>query len=63
MTAPLYGATWSFTGDADIMTDELGHRRHADKVPCFLGGSKPASLVAFVVAVKPAAPFPEVVVS
>ena len=23
---------------SDIMTDELGHKRHADKVPCFLGG-------------------------
>jgi hypothetical protein len=38
VTVPLYGAAWVFTGEGDIMTDELGHRRHADKVPCFLGG-------------------------
>jgi hypothetical protein len=34
----LYGATWTPTGGRDLMTDELGHKRHADKVPCFLGG-------------------------
>ena len=33
-----YGADWKFAGDRDIMIDELGHRRHADNVPCFLGG-------------------------
>ena len=35
---PLYGATWTPAGEGDIMTDELGHRRHARDVPCFLGG-------------------------
>lgn len=34
----LYGASWIRTGDRDIMTDELGHRRHSPSVPCFLGG-------------------------
>lgn len=34
----LYGASWARTGDRDIMTDELGHRRHSPSVPCFLGG-------------------------
>jgi len=40
MTAMLYGAEWAYAGEGDLMTDELGHRRHADKVPCFLGGRK-----------------------
>jgi hypothetical protein len=34
----LYGASWTRTGDRDIMADELGHRRHSPSVPCFLGG-------------------------
>lgn len=35
---PLYGAEWRFVGESDLMVDELGHSRHAHKVPCFLGG-------------------------
>jgi hypothetical protein len=35
----LYGATWTPAGDRDLMTDELGHRRHAVNLPCFLGGN------------------------
>lgn len=42
---PLYGLLWvreidSSTGKlTEMMTDELGHRRHCSKVPCFLGGT------------------------
>jgi hypothetical protein len=34
---PLYGSDWRDSGDGTL-TDELGHRRHAQNVPCFLGG-------------------------
>jgi hypothetical protein len=37
---PLYGACWERIGDRDVMTDELGHRRHSSSVPCFLGGDR-----------------------
>jgi hypothetical protein len=35
---PLYGLHW-VRGEDGMMTDELGHRRHCSKVPCFLGGT------------------------
>lgn len=40
MAKMLYGATWTPTGPGDLMTDEMGHKRHRDNVPCFLGGSR-----------------------
>lgn len=36
---PLFGAVWERAPGTDFMTDELGHRRHIHKVPCFLGGT------------------------
>ena len=37
---PLYGGDWRLTGEGDLMADELGHRRHSFRVPCFLGGKR-----------------------